>query len=182
MKWHIIKHPVLFSLCLSKLTQNCVGIWEWCWWESFDKGVALCQTWACCWLHGVRVGVDVIWHPVVLNKAAVAPLQFVFQPLTQGVTFDFQQSIHTVRTVRSVGDAQSQRSTQAPWEQALLWKLNCDGNWKVFIMDTEAHSWVYLHHILTAISIYPWITIFILPKIKYKKSKIMMLHILVLLF
>lgn len=138
--------PVWLSVYVCDLTQLRVGLWGWCWWEQGDRGVALCQTWACCRLHGVLMGVDVILYPAVSNKRAAAHNLFVFQATARVLPFILST---LTAEAPSVGDGQSQHTINtdplgAPG--STLETAQCDGNWAVLTMDTDTHNTVCLNH------------------------------------
>lgn len=141
MKWHIIKHPVLFSLCLSRLTSSVLG-YEGGADESHLTRASLsvrhepavdftgCM-WVLMWYGILLFSIKPQWHPYNLSFNRWHSVLLLI--------FSSQYTLWGLLVIPIARD-------QAPWEQALLWKLNCVGNWKVFITGTEAHSSVYLNY------------------------------------
>lgn len=130
----------MFVLWLFDLTKLGVGIWWWCWWEQGDRGVAHCQTWACCWLHRVHIGVDVILHPVEFNKTAEAPLLLGFQADDTGCYFWSRDRF--VKNAPSVGDQH-----RPPGIPSL-----CYGNFTVTMFTVDTHFWV--HFLLESVKLF----------------------------
>lgn len=147
-----IKLPVVFSLCLSDLTQLCVGVWGWCWWEQGDRGVALRQTRACCWLPGMLMGVDVILHPVVSNKKNSSGTLTVWPSGHWGchrvllLIFSSQYRWWEMRHLWVIPGACDQDGPPGSprlhsGKSSVWWQLSC-----VHMGHRDTHCWVYLNH------------------------------------